>query len=98
MSGIVAGGPLGPAPGGRAGAPAPRLRGMPNAPLDTSSVDLATLRAERLTRMQAAMRDAGADVALFFMPGNIRYATGTAIMTVYSMSASVRCAVVPAEG
>src|SRR5215212_796082 len=44
------------------------------------------------------MRSAGADVALFFLPGNIRYATGTAIMTVYSMSASVRCALVPAEG
>jgi Xaa-Pro aminopeptidase len=44
------------------------------------------------------MREAGADVALFFAPGNIRYATGTAIMTVYSMGASVRCALVPAEG
>ena len=71
---------------------------MTDAPLDTSIVDLPTLRAERLASLQAAMRSAGADVALFFMPGNIRYATGTAIMTVYSMSASVRCALVPAEG
>ena len=67
-------------------------------PLDTSIVDLSTLRVERLERLQAAMREAGADVALFFAPGNIRYATGTAIMTVYSMGASVRCALVPAEG
>jgi Xaa-Pro aminopeptidase len=67
-------------------------------PLDTSAVDLPALRAERLERLQAAMRSAGADVALFFLPGNIRYATGTAIMTVYSMGASVRCALVPAEG
>ena len=67
-------------------------------PLDTSIVDLPTLRAERLARLQASMRDAHADAALLFMPGNIRYATGTAIMTVYSMTASVRCALVPAEG
>ena len=71
---------------------------MTAAPLDTSSVDLPTLRTERLASLQASMRAAGADAALFFMPGNIRYATGTAIMTVYSMSASVRCALVPAEG
>ena len=71
---------------------------MTAAPLDTSRLDLPTLRAERLASMQASMRAAGADAALFFMPGNIRYATGTAIMTVYSMSASVRCALVPAEG
>jgi Xaa-Pro aminopeptidase len=66
--------------------------------LDTSLVDLPTLRAERLARLQASMRARGADVALFFSPGNIRYATGTAIMTVYSLGASVRCALVPAEG
>ena len=71
---------------------------MTQPPLDTSIVDLAILRTERLERLQAAMRDGGADVALFFSPGNIRYATGTAIMTVYSMGASVRCAVVPVEG
>jgi Xaa-Pro aminopeptidase len=66
--------------------------------LDTSLVDLPTLRAERLARLQASMRAHDADVALFFSPGNIRYATGTAIMTVYSLGASVRCALVPAEG
>jgi Xaa-Pro aminopeptidase len=71
---------------------------MTDAPLDTSIVDLPTLRAERLARLQTAMRAHDADVALFFMPGNIRYATGTAIMTVYSLGASVRCALVPAEG
>ena len=66
--------------------------------IDTSLVDLPTLRAERLARLQATMHEHRADVALLFGPGNIRYATGTSIMTVYSLGASVRCALVPAEG
>jgi Xaa-Pro dipeptidase len=64
----------------------------------THDVDLAALRAERLARLQSAMRDHGADACLFFNQANVRYATGTAAMTVYSNGAFVRCAVVPAEG
>lgn len=64
----------------------------------TVDIDLAVLRAERLARLQAAMRDQGADVCLFFNQANVRYATGTATMTVYANGAFVRCAVVPAEG
>jgi Xaa-Pro aminopeptidase len=64
----------------------------------TQDVDLAALRAERLARLQAAMRAHGADACLFFNQANVRYATGTAAMTVYSNGAFVRCAVVPAEG
>jgi Xaa-Pro aminopeptidase len=61
-------------------------------------VDLAALRSERLARLQDAMRAHGADVCLFFNQANVRYATGTAAMTVYSNGAFVRCALVPAEG
>src|SRR5262245_30320155 len=61
-------------------------------------IDLGRLRRERLGRLQAAMRSHGAEACLFFNQGNVRYATGSAIMTVYSMSAFVRCALVPVEG
>lgn len=61
-------------------------------------IDLGKLRRERLDRLQAAMRAHGAETCLFFNQGNVRYATGSAIMTVYSMSAFVRCALVPVEG
>jgi Xaa-Pro aminopeptidase len=63
-----------------------------------NELDLPKLRRERLGRLQAAMRAHGADACLFFNQGNVRYATGSAIMTVYSMSAFVRCALVPAAG
>jgi Xaa-Pro dipeptidase len=61
-------------------------------------VDLAALRAGRLARLQGAMAGHGAGACLFFNQANVRYATGTAAMTVYSDSAFVRCAVVPARG
>ncbi len=64
----------------------------------TDDVDLGALRAERLARLQDAMCAHGADVCLFFNQANVRYATGTATMTVYSNGAFVRCALVPAEG
>ena len=63
-----------------------------------SAIDLHRLRRERLDRLQAAMRAHGADACLFFDSGNVRYATGSTLMTVYSMSASVRCALVSATG
>ncbi len=44
------------------------------------------------------MRRCDVEVALFFNPANIRYATGTTVMTVYAAGAFVRCALVPAEG
>ena len=76
-------------------------RGGPDAGFPVPSVselDLPKLRRERLERLQAAMRAHGAEACLFFNQGNVRYATGSAIMTVYSMSAFVRCALVPASG
>src|SRR5206468_473285 len=78
--------------GGRGGADAgfhvPRLE----------ELDLPRLRRERLDRLQAAMRARGAEACLFFNTGNVRYATGSSIMTVYCLGASVRCALVPAGG
>jgi len=59
---------------------------------DPKGIDLAKVRRERLGRLQAAMRAHGAEACLFFNQGNVRYATGSAIMTVYSMSAFVRAA------
>src|SRR5207245_3158240 len=55
--------------------------------LPTLDVDLGALRAERLARLQGAMRVHGADVCLFFNQANVRYATGTAAMTVYANGA-----------
>ena len=77
----------------RAGEPAPAADG-PSRP----AIDLAKLRGERLERLQAAMRAHGAGACLFFNQANVRYATGTAAMTVYSSGAFVRCGLVPAEG
>lgn len=59
---------------------------------------LARFRAGRLGRLQRAMVAHDAEVCLFFNQANVRYATGTAAMTVYSDTSFVRCAVVPAEG
>ncbi len=44
------------------------------------------------------MRRHGIDVALFFNPANVRYATGTTVMTIYCTGSFVRCAVAAAEG
>ena len=44
------------------------------------------------------MRSRGVDVALFFNPTNVRYATGTNVMAIYATGTFVRCALVPAEG
>jgi Xaa-Pro aminopeptidase len=44
------------------------------------------------------MRQRGVEACVLFNQANVRYATGTAIMTVYSSASFVRCAVVAAEG
>jgi Xaa-Pro aminopeptidase len=74
-----------------------------SAPIDDTleriaGVDLALLRSGRLGRLQAAMRAHDVEACCFFNQANVRYATGTAVMTVYSSGNFVRCAVVPAEG
>jgi Xaa-Pro aminopeptidase len=69
----------------------------PSAP-GTPSIDLPRLRAGRLARLQAAMRRHDLGACLFFNPANIRYATGTRIMAVYTSGTFVRGSLVPAEG
>lgn len=63
-----------------------------------AGVDLGLLRTGRLERLQAAMRMRDVEACCFFNQANVRYATGTAVMTVYSSGNFVRCALVPAEG
>jgi Xaa-Pro aminopeptidase len=61
-------------------------------------IDMPVLRRYRLARVreQLVARDYGA--CLLYNPINIRYATGTRNMQVYSLHASERYAFVPAEG
>ena len=56
-----------------------RLR-VPN----LNEIDMAALRANRLARLRAAMRQHGIPICLFFSPANIRYATGTDVMGVWT--------------
>jgi len=62
------------------------------------SVDRARLRAGRLARLRAAMRTRGVEACLLFNDPNIRYATGTSAMPIWSNTTFVRCALVTAEG
>jgi Xaa-Pro aminopeptidase len=59
---------------------------------------LAALRRGRLERLQATLRGRGVPLCLFFSPANIRYATGTDVMGVWSASTFERHCVVPADG
>jgi Xaa-Pro aminopeptidase len=64
----------------------------------TASLDVETLRLERLGRLQGAMAAFGVEACLLFNEPNVRYATGVTAMPVYAMSTFARCAVVPQEG
>jgi Xaa-Pro aminopeptidase len=70
-----------------------RLR-VPN----LSEIDSGRLRAGRLARLQAMMKRHDLPVCLFFNPANIRYATGTDVMGVWTAGTFARYCVVPAEG
>jgi Xaa-Pro aminopeptidase len=63
-----------------------------------AEIDFGRLRAERLERLQATMDAEGVAACLFFLPANIRYATGAAMMDVFCSATTVRYCVVPAEG
>ncbi|WP_040493816.1 M24 family metallopeptidase [Ilumatobacter nonamiensis] len=56
------------------------------------------LDASRLARLRASIADAECDAGLFYDPTNIRYATGTSNMQVYSLHNPCRYAFVPADG
>jgi Xaa-Pro aminopeptidase len=61
-------------------------------------VSFERLRAERLGRLQAAMRRHGLAVCLLYNPASIRYATGVALMDVWAATTFSRHCLVPAEG
>lgn len=63
-----------------------------------NEIDMKQLRAGRLERLQSTMRHHQIPICLFYNPANIRYATGTEVMGVWTASTFARYAVVPAEG
>jgi Xaa-Pro dipeptidase len=65
---------------------------------DLGPDELAALRRSRLERLQATMRARDVEICLFFSPANIRYATGTDVMGVWSAMTFERHCVVPASG
>jgi Xaa-Pro aminopeptidase len=65
---------------------------------DPAEIDFERLRAGRLERLRSEMRRQGMAVCLFFNPANIRYATGTDVMGVWTAGTFARYCVVPAEG
>ncbi len=56
------------------------------------------LEAGRLARLRNAIETAGCDAGLFYDPVNIRYATGTSNMQVYSLHNPCRYVYVPVSG
>ena len=64
----------------------------------TIGFDRAELEASRLTRLRTSIVDSGCDAGLFYDPTNIRYATGTSNMQVYSLHNPCRYTFVPADG
>lgn len=76
----------------RPGQPTSELR-IPN----VSEIDFNRLRAARLHRLQTAMKKYNIAAGLFFNPANIRYATGTDVMGVYTAGTLSRYCIVPAE-
>jgi len=63
-----------------------------------NELDFGALRAGRTRRMQESMRRNGVAIALFYNPANIRYATGTDMMGVWSASTLERHCILPATG
>lgn len=68
------------------------------ATLNVSSVADVDLEAGRLARLRASIGAAGCDAGLFYDPTNVRYATGTSNMQVYSLHNPCRYTFVPADG
>src|SRR5262249_7627686 len=65
---------------------------------DVSEIDFPKLRAGRLARLQAMMKRHDLPVALLYNTANIRYATGTDVMVVWTAGTFARYCIVPAEG
>ncbi|MEX0922253.1 MAG: Xaa-Pro peptidase family protein [Rhodovibrionaceae bacterium] len=64
----------------------------------SESIDQVALRAYRLKRVQERLRQEDCAAAVLFDPINIRYATGSRNMAVWTLHNHVRYAFVPAEG
>lgn len=64
----------------------------------SEEVDEHELERGRLARLRASILGAGCDAGLFYDPTNIRYATGTSNMQVYSLHNPCRYVFVPVEG
>ncbi|MGH7322641.1 MAG: M24 family metallopeptidase [Candidatus Rokuibacteriota bacterium] len=63
-----------------------------------SEVNFEKLRAGRLARLQTMMKRHDLPLCLFFNPANIRYATGTDVMGVWTAGTFARYCLVPADG
>jgi Xaa-Pro dipeptidase len=63
-----------------------------------NDVDMARLRLYRFGRVQAELRTRDCAGALLYDPVNIRYATGTRNMTIWTMHNAARYCFVPAQG
>ena len=65
---------------------------------DTGVTENQRLEASRLARLRTAIADAGCAAGLFYDPTNVRYATGTSNMQVYSLHNPCRYVFVPVVG
>lgn len=65
---------------------------------NVAEIDFKQLRKGRLDRLQTMMRNHDMPVALFYNPANIRYATGTEVMGVWTGTTFARYCLVPADG
>ena len=74
------------------------VRSSPSPIPTRDEIDFQRLRRERLERLQDSMRAHDVAVGLFFKQANIRYATGTEVMGLWSGPASARCCVVAQDG
>ena len=63
-----------------------------------TDIDHKQLRAGRLERLQQNMKKHDMPICLFYTPGNIRYATGTEVMGVWTATTLARYCLVAAEG
>jgi Xaa-Pro aminopeptidase len=81
----------------------PRIRPAATSPGTTptdaeAQVDMAALRAYRLARVRAQLRRLDYAGCVLFDPINVRYATGTRNMAVWTLHNAVRYCFVPTEG
>lgn len=67
-------------------------------PSAATTLDHGDLDSGRLARLRVSLETAGCDAGLFYDPTNIRYATGTSNMQVYSLHNPCRYVYVPVAG